>query len=94
MKELTAMQMLIEAMQKSYDSIECSESFTSNIQKGEIGNRIRQAKSLLKKEQEQIEQAYDDGLDDGQEIERGDGAFYENKQDYYQSKYGGEDVDR
>ncbi|NGM63530.1 hypothetical protein G5B30_16595 [Sphingobacterium sp. SGG-5] len=89
-KELTAMQMLIEAMQKSYDSIDGSESFTSNIQKGEIGNRIRQAKSLLQKEQEQIEKAFSEGFDDGIESELGYRTKYENQRDYYKSKYGGE----
>lgn len=90
MKELTAMQMLIEAMQKDYDSINGSESYIANVQKSEIGLRITQAKSFLKREREQIEKAFDDGLDEALEIERGDGAFYENKHDYYSSKYGGE----
>lgn len=87
-KELTAMQMLIEAMQKDYDSIDGSESRIANVKKSEIGLRILQAKNLIQKEQEQIEQAFDLGVQSG--MTKG----YQNVgKDHYQSKYGGEDVD-
>ena len=85
-KDLTAMQMLIEVMQKDYDSIDGSESYVANVQKSEIGLRILQAKSLFQKEQEQIEKAFDLGVQSG--MTKG----YQNVgKDYYQSKYGGED---
>lgn len=86
-KEKTAMQMLIEAMQKDYDSIDGSLSFTSNVQKGEIRIRIQQAKSLLEKEQEQIEQAFNLGVQSG--MTKG----YQNVgKQHYQSKYGGKRI--
>lgn len=94
-KEQTAMQMLIEAMQRDYDSIDGSETPFRIIQKSEIGLRILQAKSLLQKEQEQIEQAFADGFKDGFDSTDGySGKYGEEENGYYQSKYGGEDVDR
>lgn len=92
-KEKTAMQMLIEAMQRDYDSIDGSETPFRIIQKSEIGLRILQAKSLLQKEQEQIEKAFDDGYKEGTtptvwEKDRESGKQY--SYNYYQSKYGGE----
>lgn len=88
-KELTAMQMLIEAMQKDYDSIDGSESYVANVQKSEIGLRILQAKYLLEKEQEHIEKAFVDGCTDGEIPVHWNKYFYDSK-NYYQSKYGGE----
>ena len=90
-EELTAIQMLIEAMQKDYDSIDGSESYIANVQKSEIGLRILQAKSLLKKEQEQIEKAFDSGYSDGIVDAIGLDKYKDaNGIDYYQYKYGGE----
>lgn len=53
--------MLIEAMQKYYDSIDDTANFALHTKKSETGIRIRQAKYLLQKEQDQIEKAYEDG---------------------------------
>lgn len=84
-KEKTAMQMIIEEMQKDYDSINGSESYVANVQKSEIGLRILQAKHLLKKEQEQIETAFYHGRNFNNP---------KSSKDYYKSKYGGKDADR
>lgn len=90
----TAMQMLIEAMQRDYDSIDGSESRIANVQKSEVGLRISQVKSLLQKEQEQIEKAFESGYGEGVFrgniiIDADDGVTPDK---YYQSKYGGENV--
>lgn len=73
-KEKTAMQLLIEEIDHKLDT-EISDTFRHSLEEYK-----KTAKHLLQKEQEQIEQAFDDGYD---EASIGGG-------EYYQSKYGGE----
>lgn len=83
-KELTAMQMLIDEMESEF-----KHATTWSVKKVDIYPWITKAKSLLQKEQEQIEKAFDLGVQSG--MTKG----YQNVgKDYYQYKYGGEDVDR
>lgn len=88
MKEKTAMQILIKEIDNKL-----SGGLTDTLRYS-LEECKNMANSLLKKEQEQIEKAFEDGVTDVF-----DSAF--NKEDiigsgeqYYQSKYGGENVDR
>lgn len=91
-KEQTAMQILIEKMRKIRDDIPTNTQIQRTA-RGRVVDCIMQAKYLLEKEQEQIEMAFGDGVNEGEnrceqeEISLSIG-------EYYQSKYGGEYVDR
>lgn len=75
-KEKTAMQMLIEELDKL----------------GKLGILVDSAKNvaeqLLQKEQEQIEQAFDSGYSEGLGAGTGIGALKYSDVSYYQYKYG------
>ena len=40
-----------------------------------------------KMHREEVEEAYDKGYDDGQDDANGDGAFYDNKENYYSQNF-------
>lgn len=84
-KEKTAMQMLIDSMEHDIKDENNARA------KVEIRTWIIEAKKLLQKEQEQIERSYDKGVIDSYFSHETDTP---NGKDYYQSKYGGEGVDR
>lgn len=89
-KELTTIQMLIEEI-KSMKSVVATEGrryvFQQVLDWLDVGLSI---------EQEQIEKAFSEGHQEAVRGECGQGSKYKDAigVDYYQSKYGGGDVDR
>lgn len=84
-KELTSMQILIEEIESLADK------FQPNTDAKRIYLGLRDKiinMNLLQKEQEQIEQAFSDGFDDGENYDREIDERILSK-DYCQSKYGG-----
>lgn len=88
-KEKTAMQMLIEEIDHKLDT-EISDTFRHSLEECK-----KTAKHLLQKEQEQIENAFHFGYLDGIGEDVGLDKYKDALgKDYYQYKYGGENVDR
>ena len=88
-KEKTAMQMLIEEIGLMRDAHHIGIQ-EHRFARGRIVDFIIQAKSLLEKEQEQIEKAFDDGYSDGLGAGTGSGFIEYSNVRYYNSKYRGE----
>lgn len=76
--------MLIDEMESEF-----KHATTWNVKKADIYPWITKAKSLLPKEQEQIEKAFDDGYSDGLGAGTGSGFIKYSNVSYYKSKYGG-----
>lgn len=91
MKELTAMQMLIEELDVCISNLGRKNDLLTRCQKGRLVDAKLIAKRLLKKEQEQIEKAFDDGYSDGLGAGTGTGELKYSDVSYYQSRYGGEE---
>ena len=93
-KEKTTIQLLIEDID-SYVSKIPSSNVMGRVQRGLCGDIKRMAIESLKKEQEQIEKAFDAGYSDGIVDAVGLDKYKDaNGKDYYKSKYGGVDHDR
>ena len=61
----TALQMLIEQWGKEYNNIDSSENQRNYIAKGELKLKIHQARLMLDKERQQIEEAFKSGQKEG-----------------------------